>query len=127
VERLILEGGRRRSKESHGPLVAKVIEEGYEFNKESDKPSPYHGYFYKILKAQGKHAAGGAYKYVINGHMVAGFALVAYPVEYGNSGIMTFIVNHNGVVFQKDFGKNTEKIAKAMTKFDPDKTWMRGR
>jgi hypothetical protein len=86
---------------------------------------PYYGYFYKILKAQGKNAPGGAYDYVIKGQMIGGFALVAYPAEYGASGIMTFIVNHDGVVYEKDLGKETSKIARAMTKFDPDQTWKR--
>jgi hypothetical protein len=84
---------------------------------------PYHGYYYRILKAQGKNAPGGAYNYVIKENMIGGFAVVAYPAKYGNSGVMTFIVNHDGDVYQKDLGNNTEKIAKAMTKYDPDKTW----
>jgi hypothetical protein len=84
---------------------------------------PYHGYFYKILKAQGKNAPGGAYDYLVKGKMIGGFALVASPAEYGNSGVMTFIVNHEGVVYEKDLGKETGKIVNAMTKFDPDKTW----
>ena len=83
----------------------------------------YHGYYYRILKAQGKNAAGGAYDYVVKGKMIGGFALVAYPAEYGSSGVMTFIVNHDGVVYQKDLGAETAKIANAMTKFDPDQTW----
>lgn len=105
-----------------GPLAARAFEEGYR-GKPGDNPVPYHGYFYKILKAQGKNAPGGAYDYVIRGKMIGGFALVAFPAEYGASGIMTFIVNHDGVVYQKDLGKETEKIAMAMTKYDPDKTW----
>jgi hypothetical protein len=106
-----------------GSLAARAAEEGYKDRKPGDKPAPYHGYFYKILKAQGKNAPGGAYDYVINGKMIGGFALVAFPAEYGASGIMTFIVNHDGVVYQKDLGKETGKIASAMTKYDPDKTW----
>ena len=118
------------TKEGEGPspfgaVAAQAVQEGYARKKPGDKPSPYHGYFYKILKAQGKNAPGGAYDYVINGKMIGGFALVAYPAEYGASGIMTFIVNHDGVVYQKDLGKETGKIANAMTKFDPDKTWMK--
>jgi hypothetical protein len=104
-----------------GSLAARAIKEGY--TKKGDRPIPYHGYFYKILKAQGKHAPGGAYSYVVNGRMMGGFALVSYPAEYGSSGVMTFIVNHDGVVFEKDLGKGTEKIASAIAKFDPDKTW----
>ena len=106
-----------------GPLAARAVEEGYDGRKPGDKPMPYHGYFYRILKAQGKNAPGGAYDYVVRGKMIGGFALVVFPAEYGASGIMTFIVNHDGVVYQKDLGKETGKIAKAMTKFDPDKTW----
>jgi hypothetical protein len=84
---------------------------------------PYHGYFYKILKAQGKNAPGGAYDYIINGNMIGGVAIVAWPAKYGNSGVMTFVVNHDGVAYQKDLGKDTDKIVKGMTKYDPDKTW----
>jgi hypothetical protein len=106
-----------------GSLAARAIQAGYAPKKPGDKPVPYYGYFYKILKAQGKNAPGGAYDYVIKGKMIGGFALVAYPAEYEASGVMTFIVNHDGVVYQKDLGKETGKIASAMTKFDPDKTW----
>jgi hypothetical protein len=106
-----------------GPLVAKATKEGYTRKKSGEKRSPYHGYYYRILKAQGEYAPGGAYDYVVNGKMIGGFALVAYPAEYGNSGVMTFIVNHEGVVYEKDLGKDTEKVATAMKKFDPDKTW----
>jgi hypothetical protein len=106
-----------------GPIAAQAVREGYTGRKTGDKPAPYHGYFYRILKAQGKNAQDGAYDYVVNGKMIGGFALVAYPAEYGASGIMTFIVNHDGVVYEKDLGKETSKTASAMTKFDPDKTW----
>jgi len=78
-----------------------------------------------MLKSQGANASGGAYDYVVNDSMVGGFALVAYPAEYGSSGVMTFLVNHDGVVYQKDLGVDTEKIASAMEKFDPDKSWAR--
>jgi hypothetical protein len=106
-----------------GALAARAVQEGYKARKPGDNPTPYHGYFYKILKAQGKNAPGGAYDYVVRGKMIGGFALVAFPAEYGASGIMTFIVNHDGVVYQKDLGKETGKIAQAMRKYDPDKTW----
>jgi len=106
-----------------GPLAAEAVREGYGGRKPGDNPAPYHGYFYRILKSQGKDAPGGAFDYVVNGKMIGGFALVAYPAEYGNSGVMTFIVNHDGMVYQKDLGKETGKIASAMTKYDPDKTW----
>ena len=106
-----------------GPLFAKAAAEGYK--RAGDKPMPYHGYYYKILKGQGKSAPGGAYHYVINGHMVAGFALVAWPADYGVSGVMTFVVNQNGTVNQKDLGPKTEEIAKKMTLYNPDRTWRR--
>jgi hypothetical protein len=106
-----------------GPFAAQARKEGYTRKKTGDKPSPYHGYFYKILKEQGKHAPGGAYSYVVKGRMIGGFALVAYPATYGVSGIMTFLVNHDGTVYEKDLGKNTEALAQAMTTFDPDETW----
>jgi hypothetical protein len=103
-----------------GPLIADAEEEGY--NK---KGAPYHGYYYRILTAQGKDAPGGAYSYVINGNMVAGFALVAYPAQYGSSGVMTFIVNQEGVVYQKDLGLKTDAIAKAIKTYNPDPSWQK--
>ena len=106
-----------------GPDVAQAAEKGY--TKKGDKRLPYHGYYYKILKGQGKSAPGGAYQYVINGHMVAGFALVAWPAEYGVSGVVTFVVNQNGMVYEKDLGPKTEALAKAMTLYNPDRTWKR--
>ncbi len=106
-----------------GPLVARATKEGYTKQVEGFTLSPFHGYYYKILKGQEKHATGGAYDYVVKEKMILGFALVAYPAQYGNSGIMTFIVNQEGVIYEKNLGKNTERIAKAMKKFDPDKTW----
>ncbi len=106
-----------------GELVAKAKAEGYTYQKSKSEPVPYHGYYFRILKAQGKNAPGGAYDYLVNGHMIGGFAVVAYPAGYGNSGVMTFLVNDDGVVYQKDLGKNTNRIATAMKMFDPDKTW----
>ena len=106
-----------------GPLVARARSEGYGQNKASDKPAPYRGYFYKILTAQGKDAPGGAYTYLIKGKMIGGFALVAYPAEYGNSGVMTFIVNHDGKVFQKDLGEKTASAAAAMKEYNPGSSW----
>ena len=97
--------------------------EGYK-GQPSASPAPYHGYFYRILTAQGKDAAGGAYSYLVKGKMIGGFAVVAYPAEYENSGVMTFIVNYEGKVFQKDLGKNTASVAKAMKEYNPDKTWV---
>jgi hypothetical protein len=106
-----------------GSFIARAAEEGY--TKKGDKPTPYLGYYYKILKGQGKAAPGGAHSYLINGHMVAGFALVAWPAEYDVSGVMTFIVNQNGSVYQKDLGPKTSEIAKSMTLYNPDRTWKR--
>jgi hypothetical protein len=104
-----------------GPLVAKARGEGYK--RAAGKPVPYHGYYYKMLTGQGPDAPDGAYDYVVRGKMIGGFALVAYPAQYGSSGIMTFIVNHDGVVYEKDLGPNTAATAQSMTKFNPDKTW----
>jgi len=106
-----------------GPFAARAAREGYARKGKSEKPSPYHGYYFKILKAQGKHAPGGAYDYVVKGNMILGFGLVAYPAKYGSSGIMTFIVNQEGVVYQKDLGKGTAKAAEGMKRYDPDPTW----
>jgi len=106
-----------------GPLVAEGRQEGYFKNESAEGPQPYHGYFYRILTAQGEHANGGAYDYVVDGNMIGGFAVVAYPADYGNSGVMTFVVNHDDVVYQKNLGENTEQRAKGMRLFDPDKTW----
>ena len=103
-----------------GPLVARAAKEGYAADF-----WPFHGYYFKILKGQGKHAKGGVYSYVVKGKMILGFALVAFPAEYGNSGVMTFVVNQEGIIYQKNLGKNTKRIAEAMKIFDPDKTWKR--
>ena len=80
-----------------------------------------------MLAAQGVHANGGAYDYIVNGKMIGGFAVAAYPADYGNSGVMTFMVNHDGVVYQKDLGSDTEQKAKAMKLFDPDQTWTKAK
>jgi hypothetical protein len=106
-----------------GPLMAKAAGEGYTEKRPIGKRDAYHGYYYRILKSQGKNARGGEYDYIVNGKMTGGFALVAYPAEYGDSGIMTFIVNQDGVAYEKDLGKKSENIATAMKKFDPDKSW----
>jgi hypothetical protein len=104
-----------------GPLAAEANKQGY--TRKDGKPVPYHGYYYRILKAQGKNAPDGAYDYMVKGKMIGGFALVAYPAKYRSSGVMTFIVNHDGVVYQKDLGGNTGKTAQAMKLFNPDSTW----
>jgi len=106
-----------------GPLVAKAKTEGYG----STLSAPYHGYLYKVMTGQGKDAPGGAYDYIVNGKMIGGFALVAYPARWGVSGIMTFIVNHDGVVFQNNLGNNTVEISSRMTHFNPDSTWTKAR
>jgi len=108
-----------------GPLVAHAVEEGYPTPGTASKPAPYHGYFYRILTGQGEHAKGGAYDYLVDGRMLGGFALVAYPARYDVSGIMSFIVNHDGVVYEKDLGENTAQLARNMTEFDPDRSWHR--
>ncbi len=106
-----------------GPLIAQARAEGY-FNKAMrDESKPYHGYYYKILKRQGPDAPGGAKDYVVDGHMTGGFAMVAFPARYADSGVMTFIVNQNGIVYQKDLGPETATIAGDTTQFDPDATW----
>ena len=104
-----------------GPLAAFATSEGYSTKPDAHKA--FHGYYFRMLKGQGKEAPGGAKDYVVNGKMVGGFALVAYPAEYGNSGVMTFIINQDGVLFQKDLGKATTKTATAMTEFDPGPGW----
>ena len=106
-----------------GPLVARARGEGY--TKRSANPVAYWGYHYRILTAQGKDAQGGAYDYLAHGKMIGGFALVAYPARYGDSGVMTFIVNQDGVVYQKNLGPNSAAAARAMKQFNPDSTWQK--
>jgi hypothetical protein len=108
-----------------GPLVAQAQALGYggKLKDEQAAPEPYQGYFFKILTSQGRSAPGGKYDYIINGNMIGGFALVAWPAEYDESGIMTFVVNQQGRVYQKDLGPKTGKIAAAMKEYNPDKTW----
>ncbi len=122
-----------------GSLVAEAREEGYGPRSRTGKASaktrparaqssqnprhPFHGYFFKILTSQGLHAPGGKYSYIVNGNMIAGYALVAYPNKWGNSGVMTFIVNQQGRVYQKNLGPNTLQIASAITAYDPDPSW----
>ncbi|HMK43609.1 MAG TPA: DUF2950 domain-containing protein [Dissulfurispiraceae bacterium] len=106
-----------------GPLVAKAATKGYTPKAGEETPNPYRGYFFRILTMQGPHAGGGAYEYIANGRMILGFAMVAYPAHYGTSGVMTFIVNQEGIVYQKDLGSDTEKVATEMTAYDPDTSW----
>jgi hypothetical protein len=105
-----------------GPLVAYAAGEGYS-KKEGEGPSPFHGYFYRILTGQGKSAKGGAKSYIVNGEMTGGFALLAYPADYRSSGVMTFIVDKDGVIYQKDLGPKTAELATSMKEYAPDKTW----
>ncbi|MET3995682.1 hypothetical protein ABIB94_004992 [Bradyrhizobium sp. JR7.2] len=105
-----------------GALVAEASAEGYKQGT-GEGPAPYHGYYFRILKGQGSDAAGGALNYVVKGKMIGGFGLIAWPAEYGNSGVMTFLVNHAGTVYQKDLGNRTAVIAERTTLFDPDQTW----
>jgi Protein of unknown function (DUF2950) len=106
-----------------GSLVAEAASEGYDSTKQSGKPTPFHGYLYRILKTQGPHAPGGAKDYVLDGRMAGGFAFVAYPAEYRSSGVMTFLVGPRGEIYQKDLGETTEEAAKGIAAFDPDSTW----
>ncbi len=107
-----------------GELFAAATKQGY---RAGEGRSPYHGYYYKILTRQGPAAPGGALDYIVNGKMIGGFALIAYPAEYRNSGVMTFIVSHEGTVFQKDLGPDTDKRAEAIISFNPDSTWKKVR
>jgi hypothetical protein len=103
-----------------GPLVTRAAGEGY---KKGEGPTPYHGYYFRLLKRQGANAKGGAQDYVVKGQPIGGFAAVAYPARYASSGVMTFLVNHDGVVFERDLGPDTAKRAAAITSFDPGQGW----
>jgi hypothetical protein len=104
--------------------VAAAVTESYAKSGDS-APTPYRGYYYHILTRQGKNAPGGAESYLVDGKMTAGFAFVAYPAEYRSSGVMTFIVGQDGVVYQKDLGKKTDAIAKAMKEYNPNSSWQK--
>lgn len=108
-----------------GSLVAAACAEGYgrKNDRAAPKRAPYHGYYFKILTRQGAYAPGGKYNYIINGNMIAGHALVAYPDKWGSSGVMTFIVNQQGRVYQKNLGPKTAQIATAMTEYNPESSW----
>jgi len=103
-----------------GPLLAQASSEGY---GGSGKGSPYHGYYYRMLKAQGADAKGGAKSYIVDGNMSGGFAVLAYPADYRSSGVMTFLVSQNGTIYQKDLGEGTADLAQQMTEYNPDKLW----
>jgi len=105
-----------------GPLVAEAQAVGY--RKDTDgQPQPFHGYYFRILARQGKYAPGGPYDYIINGNMIGGFALLAWPADYDESGVMTFMVNQQGRVYQKDLGSGTDKIVESLKSYDPDDSW----
>ena len=104
-----------------GPLVGYAQAQGY--TPHQGRPTPYHGYIFRVLTAQGPNAKGGARDYIANGRMIGGYALVGSPAEYGNSGVMTFIVNADGDVYQRDLGPNTARVAASMRAFDPDASW----
>ena len=106
-----------------GPFIASAAAEGYGKHNKDEGPQPYHGYIYRLLTAQGPNADGGARDYLKDGHLSGGFAVIAYPVEYQSSGVETFMINQDGVLYQKDLGEKTDKIAAAIKTFDPDSTW----
>jgi len=106
-----------------GPLVAAAVAEGYTDKKEGAAATPYRGYLYGVLTQQGPHGPGGAKNYIIDGKMTGGFAFIAYPAAYRSSGVMTFMICPNGVVYRKDLGPNTEKIARSIKSFNPDSSW----
>lgn len=112
-----------------GPLVAEASQEGYgpksRNKKKADAPAPYHGYYFRLLTSQGPHASGGEMDYLVNGKLVGGFGVIAYPAIYGNSGVMTFMTNHDGVVYEKDLGPDTAKLAQAVKSFDPGPGWQK--
>lgn len=108
-----------------GPLVGEASAQGYAKQAQGAKPQPYHGYNFRMMTRQGKDAPGGAYDYRVKGHLFGGFAVVAYPANYGLSGVKTFIVNHEGVVFEKDLGAATSSAGTAITLYNPDKTWQK--
>jgi len=105
-----------------GPLVASATAQGYKKDS-GGNPIPFHGYYYRVLTEQGKNAPGGARNYLVNGKMTNGFAFLAYPAEYRASGVMTFMINQDGIIVQKDLGPDTAKLASEMAVFNPDKTW----
>jgi len=121
---LYWKAGENEEQSPLGPLMAQAEREGYDAQAHTPRSGdPFHGYYFRVLKAQGAAAPGGAYSYVINGSMIAGFGMVASPAEYGNTGVMTFIVNHQGKVYEKDLGPKTAEIVAKMTEYNPDKSW----
>ena len=108
-----------------GPLVAEAQEQGYRRSATPHGRLPYHGYFFKVLTGQGNNAPGGAADYIVRGKMIGGYGLVAWPARYGDSGVMTFIVNHDATVYQQNLGPNTAALAEVMTRYDPDPSWQK--
>lgn len=106
-----------------GPLMAAASAGGYSQRREGERPQPYHGYIYRILERQGPGAPGGAMDYVVDGKMIGGFAVIAYPAGYGSTGIKTFMINHDGRVWEKDLGPDTAREAQAIRAFDPSDGW----
>ncbi|MDT4290338.1 DUF2950 domain-containing protein [Methylomonas sp. MO1] len=120
---LFWEAGEGQPQSPLGPLFAQAKAEGYQAPEATEQPAPFHGYYYRILTRQGAAAPGGKYDYLINGNMIAGFGLVAFPAQYGSSGIMTFVVNHQGKVYQKDWGPKTAELVESLKEYNPDSTW----
>lgn len=121
---LYWEAGPDEAASPLGPLVAEAAAEGYGGARRSDgERRPYHGYYFKLLTSQGENAPGGPRDYSVDGKLTEGFAIVAWPADYGNSGIMTFLVSHHGIVFESDLGRRTDRTAGTMTAFDPDRDW----
>jgi len=114
--------GEDEDESPFGPLIAEATESGYDGTIGTGASEPFHGYYFRILTAQGTHADGGAFDYLVNGRMVLGFGMVAYPASYGSTGVKTFIVNQEGVIYEKDLDDKTAKAA-AMTTYDPDESW----
>jgi hypothetical protein len=106
-----------------GPLIANARTEGYAVGEKPHMRQPFHGYYYKMLKREGPSTVGGAKDYIVDGHMTGGFALIAFPARYGDSGIMTFIVNQDGIVYQKNLGPETAESGAQITQYDPDESW----
>ena len=126
AQKIVSSPGKKNGLYSEGDadnLVPKAFGEAAAAIAGGKTPEPYHGYYFRILTSQGADAPGGAQPYIVKGDMIGGFALVAYPAKYGDSGIKTFIVNHRGVVYEKDLGPSTAALVPQMTRFNPDKTW----
>lgn len=120
---LFWETGEGQPQSPLGPLFSQAKAEGYKAPEATEESAPFHGYYYRILTRQGAAAPGGKYDYIINDNMIAGFGLVAFPAQYGSSGIMSFVVNHQGKVYQKDLGPKTTELVESLKEYNPDSTW----